>query len=371
MQFDGAAPRALRVLALAVLAALAVACAAPAAAPATKPAAAPGSLPPAAGAAAPAASAAPAAPAPASPPTVVRQVWGAVSGSNILVWLVPELGLDRKHGLKVELTQIDGGGRAAITSLLAGEADSVVVNMDAVIAADLEGAELQVVGTGNPFLMSSLYAVPGVGSVADLRGKAIAVSRLGSLSDFAARLMARQNGLEPDQDVAILQTGSVPNVLAALETRQIPAAAMTPPQSLIARNLGFSELTNTYGTPYVTSAVTFSRQMLRQRPDVPERYLQAWLEAIAVAKRDRAAVLGVMRQYMQIDDEDILNQTYDLHIQQLLPQVPRIPIEGVRLMLDELGQALPKAREARPEEFYDNGLLDRLEGSGYVAGLYR
>jgi predicted solute-binding protein len=121
----------------------------------------------------------------------------------------------------------------------------------------------------------------------------------------------------------------------------------------------------------VTSAVTFARQTLRERPDVPERYLQAWLEAIAVAKRDRAAVLAVMRQYMQIDDEDILNQTYDLHVQQLLPQVPRIPVEGVRLMLDELGQALPKARAARPEEFYDNSLLDQLDSSGYVAGLYR
>jgi ABC-type nitrate/sulfonate/bicarbonate transport system substrate-binding protein len=228
-----------------------------------------------------------------------------------------------------------------------------------------------VVGTGNPYLLSSLYAVPGISSVADLRGKAIAVSRLGSLSDFAARLMAKQHGLEPDQDVAILQTGSVPNVLAALETRQIPAAAMTPPQSLVARTFGFTELTNTYGTPYVTSAVTFPKQTLRQRPEVPERYLQAWLEAVAVAKRDRGAVLAVMREYMKIDDEDILNQTYDLHIQQLLPQVPRIPVEAVRLMLDELGVALPKAREVRPEEFYDNGLLDRLESSGYVAALYR
>jgi NitT/TauT family transport system substrate-binding protein len=367
MRMARAAVRALRVLGVPALAALALACAAPATAPTSPPAAAPGRGP-APSAAAPVVAAAPAQ---ESPPTVVRQVWGAVSGSNILVWLVPELGLDRKHGLKVELAQVDGGGRAAIQSLLAGEADSVVINMDAIIAADLEGADLQVVGTGNPYLLSSLYAISGIGSVAELRGKAIAVSRLGSLSDFAARYMAKQNGLEPDQDVAILQTGSVPNVLAALETRQIPAAAMTPPQSLIARNLGFAELTNTYGTPYVTSAVTFARQTLRERPDVPERYLQAWLEAIAVAKRDRAAVLAVMRQYMQIDDEDILNQTYDLHVQQLLPQVPRIPVEGVRLMLDELGQALPKARAARPEEFYDNSLLDQLDSSGYVAGLYR
>ena len=363
MRLDHGVPRAVRMVALIALATMLEACATPAATPAG----------PSAGgvAASGGASAVPAVSATASPPTTVRQVWGAVSGSNILVWLVPELGLDRKHGLKVELTQVDGGGRAAIQSLLAGEADSVVINMDAVIAADLEGADLQVIGTGNPYLLSSLYAVPGVGSVGDLRGKAIAVSRYGSLSDFAARLMAKQHGLEPDSDVAILQTGSVPNVLAALETRQIPAAAMTPPQSLMARNLGFTELTNTYGTPYVTSAVTFPKQTLRQRPEVPEAYLRAWLEAVAVAKRDRAAVLAVMRAYMKIDDEDILNQTYDLHVQQLLPQVPRIPAEAVRLMLDELGQALPKAREARPEEFYDNGLLDRLESSGYVAGLYR
>jgi hypothetical protein len=135
--------------------------------------------------------------------------------------------------------------------------------------------------------------------------------------------------------------------------------------------MGFREIANTYGVPYVASAVTFPRQMVRQRGDVVDNYLKAWLDAIATAKRDRAATLDVMRRYMKIDDEEILNQTYDLHIQQLLPEVPRIPIEGVRLMLDELGESLPKAREARPEEFYDNGLLDRLESSGFVGGLYR
>lgn len=335
-------------------------------APAATPARAPAERPPSA--------LAPAGAAPSAPiaePTVIRQVWGAVAGSNIIVWLVPELGLDRKYGLKMELTQIDGGGRAAIQALMAGEADSVVINMDAVIAADLEGAELVTVGTGNPYLLSSLYALPDVPDVAALKGKSIAVSRLGSLSDFAAKLMVKQQGLEPNVDIAIIQTGSVPNVIAALESRQIPAGSMSPPQSMLAAKMGFREIANTYGVPYVASAVTFPRQMARQRGDVVDNYLRAWLDAIATAKRDRAATLDVMRRYMKIDDEEILNQTYDLHIQQLLPEVPRIPIEGVRLMLDELGESLPKARETRPEEFYDNGPLDRLENSGFVGGLYR
>src|SRR5581483_6696093 len=154
----------------------------------------------AAGGSQPAASGASQAPAasPSSQPTIIRQMWGAVAGSNILVWMVPELGLDRKYGLKVELGQIDGGGRAAIQALLAGEADSVCINMDAVIAADLEGADLVVVGTGNPYLLSSLYALPDVPDMAALKGKSIAVSRLGSLSDFAAKMMVKQHGLEPN-----------------------------------------------------------------------------------------------------------------------------------------------------------------------------
>ncbi len=352
--------RAARLAALLGLAALLIGACGPSASPAA-------SAPARAGAAATAAPLA----SPTSVPTVIRQAWGAVAGSNILVWLVPELGLDRKYGLQVELTQIDGGGRAAIQALLAGEVDSVCINMDAVIAADLEGADLAVVATGNPYLLSSLYALPDVPDVAALKGKSIAVSRYGSLSDFAAKLMARQHGLEPNDDVAIVQTGSVPNVLAALESRQIPAASMTPPQSFLAAKLGFRELTNTYGVPYVASAVTFRRQWLDHRGAVVESYLKAWLDAIAVAKRDRAATLDVMRRYMKIDDEEILNQTYDLHVQQLLPQVPRIPVEGVQLMMDELGQSLPRAREARPDDFYDNGPLDRLDASGFVASLYR
>lgn len=51
--------------------------------------------------------------------------------------------------------------------------------------------------------------------------------------------------------------------------------------------------------------------------------------------------------------------------------MPRVPLDGVRLMIDALAETLAKARAAHPEDYYDNAVLDRLEASGFVAGLYR
>jgi len=58
--------------------------------------------------------------------------------------------------------------------------------------------------------------------------------------------MLKQRRREPPSDVAVVQTGTGANVLAALESRQIPAATLTPPQSFVARRLGSREFTNTY-----------------------------------------------------------------------------------------------------------------------------
>lgn len=53
----------------------------------------------------------------------------------------------------------------------------------------------------------------------------MAVTRIGSSTDFTMRLVLRKAGLQPDKDVAFVQLGDLASLAAALGTKAIAAAA--------------------------------------------------------------------------------------------------------------------------------------------------
>src|SRR5712692_8043335 len=165
---------------LGLLALLATACARPAAtsAPPAAPAAA---ASPAQGAAA---SAAPtAAPAPAH----LKVVYTALSGSTWPLWLAQDAGLLAENGIDAELEYVVSS-TTAIQSLLSGEVAFIpTASAPTVVQAVLGGADAVIVGATNNTVIFSLMAAPDVRQYADLRGKRLGISRLGSSSDSAAR----------------------------------------------------------------------------------------------------------------------------------------------------------------------------------------
>jgi hypothetical protein len=50
---------------------------------------------------------------------------------------------------------------------------------------------------------------------------------------------------------------------------------------------------------------------------------------------------------------------------------PYIPLEGVRLILDEVALRNPQARAAKPEDFVDSRPLKEIDDSGFIDRLYR
>src|SRR5262250_2673967 len=75
-----------------------------------------------------------------------------------------------------------------------------------------------------------------------LRGKSLAVSSVGSSSDFATRYTVEKYGLVPDKDVAIVQIGSQPARFAALTSGKIQGAMVAIPVTAKAKKMGFNEL---------------------------------------------------------------------------------------------------------------------------------
>ena len=192
----------------------------------------------------------------------IRVGFSAMAGPMAWVWTAKEGGYFERHGLRVDLVYI-GGTTQLFHAMLAGEVAFGVGGGPGIIHANIQRRSLVgIVGTLNRMVMK-IMALPHVKTATDLRGKKISITRYGTITDFSARLFLKKWGLSPEKDTAILQVGSIPNVLASLQNGTSQAGALSPPAHLQAQKLGFSELMDLskeeiyYPYTYVATPVDF------------------------------------------------------------------------------------------------------------------
>lgn len=125
----------------------------------------------------------------------------------------------------------------------------------------------------------SLYArkESGVFSGRDLKNKKIAVTSLGSSTDFAARTILTHYKLDPDKDATILAVGAE-NIFPALTGGSVDAAVLWPPIFAQAEKLGMVRvhfLRDLFRLPD-TGLVTSDR-LINEKPAYVKRFLRATL----------------------------------------------------------------------------------------------
>jgi NitT/TauT family transport system substrate-binding protein len=125
----------------------------------------------------------------------------------------------------------------------------------------------------------SLYArkESGVSTGRDLKNKKIAVTSLGSSTDFAARTILTHYKLDPDKDATILAVGAE-NIFPALTGGSVDAAVLWPPIFAQAEKLGMVRvhfLRDLFRLPD-TGLVTSDR-LINEKPAYVKSFLRATL----------------------------------------------------------------------------------------------
>jgi NitT/TauT family transport system substrate-binding protein len=317
--------------------------------------------------------ASPAAAATAAPARIpVRIGYSAISGANLGLWVAKEAGLFEQYGLEVVDFPLVEGGTLAIQALVAGDIQIVSAGSSGVIAAVLGGSDIvMIAGSSNKFDFA-LMTVPEIQSAADLRGKRVGVSRFGSSSDFAARVALMHLGLDPDRDVTLIQAGGTGQRLAAMQSGALDAATEIDPALLTAQKLGFRILVDLaeLGVPYEAGPMSTTRALIAQNPEIPRRFIRAYLAGIHRMKTDRAFGIETVRRYMHTDDPEVAAATWEHFALRSIPEVPYLLDAALNTVLQELAPRDPRAANARPEQFYDNSFLQEAEASGFVRQLY-
>jgi ABC-type nitrate/sulfonate/bicarbonate transport system substrate-binding protein len=106
----------------------------------------------------------------------------AKSDSGIIA-MVDKGGFAEKRGLKIELIQIKAGA-TLMKALISGELDSVDMGAAESIVAGMRGTGVKIVGCTWPGVPQVVLAKDDIKTLADLKGKTVAISSPGSLPDL-------------------------------------------------------------------------------------------------------------------------------------------------------------------------------------------
>src|SRR3989441_356057 len=133
-----------------------------------------------------------------------------------------EKGFFRDEGLATEFVPFRGGPDL-LKAVMAGEILVGVTGSTDILVFREAGSAIKMVAThteGNHF---TLNVAPDVRTVAELKGKAIGVTRVGATTWIFARMLAKREGWDPDTDVQVVGLGGLDAQLAAMARREIAA----------------------------------------------------------------------------------------------------------------------------------------------------
>jgi ABC-type nitrate/sulfonate/bicarbonate transport system substrate-binding protein len=299
----------------------------------------------------------------------IRVGGGSVGAPQMTMWYAKEANLYEKHGLAVEAIHIPGSSMA-LQAMLSGEVPIIQLGGAASMQANLAGADTVIVATVLKKFLFSIFSRPEITRIADLKGKLFGATRFGTLSDFASRFALERNGLNPERDITMVQTGGQPETVMALITGKVQAAALSVPATMRAKQANMRELLDMAkleATIHQNGVVT-TRRYLKNNEDTVRRFLRAYTEGAVLAKRDKAFAARVMAKYLGTQDREMLDDAYERVTRHL--EVPPYPsVEGVAVLLKTLEKTQPKAQTVNPEDFIDPRLIREIANSGFIDKL--
>ncbi len=302
----------------------------------------------------------------------IKLDYSSVDASNAVWYTAQDRGFFKKHGLDSQLIFIPST-TTAVSSIIAGDVAVGNASGGGVAAANVGGANLVLVACFLNTLPYELVVQESVKSAEDLRGKSIGISRVGSASDTAARVLIKALGLEPVKDVPILQVGGAPERASAFRGGRIVGFPSPPGVIQLAQGMPHRVLISTadfqkrFEFPYICAVTT--KSYLSSHRDAVKRVLMALIEASGFFKTHKEEGKKLIGKYSRQTNPAYLESSYAA-IAKLYDRVPLVTREGTEIQIKEALARKPGAT-MRFEEVADDSLVREIEKSGFIDKLYK
>jgi len=284
------------------------------------------------------------------------------SPAHLPMWVARDAGLFARHGLQVEPVQVRGGSLITL-AIITNDLPFSGVGAESVVAARAAGGDVVLLACPIDADPVYLIARPEIKTAADLKGQASGVTRYGSSTHFYLRSALKHVGLDPERDLIVMQLGAGPEMVAALETNRIQAAALTTRYAIPFLQRGWPVLVDLSKTDlvYPSSCVASSRAFIKAEPKTTEDFLRAYVAGIKLIKKDHSFAEKSFSKWLREKDPVIVHKSVAAYAR-LFKTAPIVPDQGIENVVKDLLRTRPEFKEylGWPEPFRENGPLEKI-----------
>ena len=208
------------------------------------------------------------------------QIDGAAVPYYAPLYLAQENGYFAEEGLNVEFYY--AAAADIVKNVAAGNVEFGFPNADAVVAAKAQGIPVKVVHTTYQEGLGAIIfgSDSGISTPADLKGKKVAVTSLGSANYFQLQAAMESAGLTIDDvQVEIVGTGAI---LTALTEGQVDAIVFSKLRTIELNNSGYaaSEITCDQFLPSFGNVLVAGDKLVAEDPETVDGFCRALNKAI-------------------------------------------------------------------------------------------
>ena len=282
----------------------------------------------------------------------------APSSPGLAAWpmhLGAKEGFFAREGLTPEIIVMRTN--TGIAALVTGSIDFTTAGGSAMRAA-VNGAPIKMILNVNKKADLWILAQKNIPRVEDLRGKMIGVGGNWGTQFYQVLEALRPNGI--DKDVQLVSTGDVANGFLSLQQGSMPAVALTPPYSILAKRQGYRDLVHTGDVIGVspTTALVTTKDKLEREPQKIRRTIRAVMRAVEFAKTRRAEMIQfIIRQYKM--EREVADSVYDALMDTLNPTLS-LTDQEVQVELNRIAEQSKAKLTVKPADVVDFGLVKQV-----------
>jgi ABC-type nitrate/sulfonate/bicarbonate transport system substrate-binding protein len=222
-------------------------------------------------------------------------------------------GLFQKYGVEAE--SIAFAGDARMQQAMASDGIDLALGSGPAMAFIVKGSPIRAIAAmaGPPLLLTLIVRNDDtVRSVADLKGKRVSVSTVGSLTHWLVSETSRQQGWGPE-GIVVTPMGATQPQIAALKRREIDGMVTDMSTALTLERSGDVRILTRFGQlvkDFHIHVIFATNKVIAEKPEALRGFLKGWFETIAFMRHNKAETVDIAKDVIG-KDADITAHTYD------------------------------------------------------------